>query len=271
MEITTLPMNAIRGTYLGSKDRILVGGNAPCGIMQILYSQQNDHKHLFRSVTDQHLKGLCTDFELCGIPRLAKTVIAVALNDVSNASSSIELFDIESAPYEANLMDMQSNLMLRENASISAISFCSELELLAVGNEAGFIVIFDLYSGREVSRLKADPCGINKVKFIRTGQLVTVGDSSNSSQIKIWDMKVGGGEKVQPAMVLSQQLTHFDAKIHYSSNCECHSTRFSSIASHPMKEKIVTGCADTGAVLLWDLRSESSIKFSPHQINSTGQ
>ena len=70
----------------------------------------------------------------------------------------------------------------------SDITFNSELELLAGATEAGDVIVWDLYYGKEISRVRADAAGVNKLKFMKNGQLVTVGNSEGC-QIKVWDFR----------------------------------------------------------------------------------
>ena len=138
---------------------------------------------------------------------------------------------------------------------------------MAVGSESGAVSIIDLYSGKEVSRVKVDPCGVAKVKFTRTGQLVTVGQSSKS-QIKIWDLKASAVGNNSPAMVLSQQLErNDDAELNTWNATQggpwARLGRTTCVSLHPVQEKLVSGTSQ-GTVQVWDLRSAACLSFAPH-------
>lgn len=262
MERSVVSQSICRGVFLGSNEKVITGGNAPTANVQILFSQQgnSNQTNSFAKVSDLYLSGICADLELCGIPRLAQTFAAVALMDPVAHSNSVSMVNIETYTDTATLSLRDNNGTIHKDSfNITSVSFCSDLELMAVGTEAGFVTIVDVYSGQEVSTMKVDPSGINKVKFMRTGQLITVGDSSKS-QIKVWDLKAGGTN--EPVMTLSQQLSDS------AGNGGARRSRTTCVAVHPVQEKLVSGTS-RGLVHLWDLRSAASIAFSPHAMDAT--
>lgn len=214
--------------------------------------------------------------ELCGILRSAQTVAAISLYSERSLRSTIELVNLQTSIHSASLSPMMDSTLFdcTSIGTATSMSYQSEYEILSVGTEAGFVVLLDLFTGREVVRLKTDPCGVTKVKFNRAGQLVTCGCSAKN-QIKLWDIRephrdddpLGGGSYSStgssPCMTLSQQLSHSNSSRRGNKNSFLGNTRVTAIATHPMQEKLVSGTGG-GAVCLWDLRSGGKIDFEPH-------
>lgn len=155
--------------------------------------------------------------------------------------------------------------MTAQNTSFcaySAITFDSNTEVLAAANEAGEVTLWDMYSGREISRITADACGINKIKFLKTGQLVTVGNSVDC-QIKIWDLK---SAPTSWTAVFNRGLCkNYHSSSNYANNPGKRNPRYTSLLCHPVLDKIVSGTS-TGSVVVWDLRTELPLE---HQVQSS--
>jgi len=267
-----------KGFFLGSPNRMILSGNSlggSSGVVAAVRVLYDDTMHgAGIDIADISFDGrTSTDMELCGILRSAQTVAAISLYSERSQRSTIELVNLQTSVHSASLSLMDSTLFdCTSIGTATSMSYQSEYEILSVGTDAGFVVLIDLFTGREVVRLKTDPCGVTKVKFNRAGQLVTCG-SSAKNQIKLWDIRehhrddpLGGGSTGSSCMSLSQQLSHSNSRRSSSAaykNCFLGTTRVTAIATHPMQEKLVSGTGG-GAVCLWDLRSGGKIDFAAH-------
>ncbi len=272
MDHTTISASLNSAKFLGSKDRILVSGNNPSTNLQIQYSSfvnGVNGKKQFKKISEATLAGACTALELCGIPRLGKTFAAVAKTDRANKNGSISLIDVETGVNSAHLQthDDEEYTLFDGFCPYTSLSFLSDREILAVGSESGEIILFDLYVGKEVTRIKADPSGVNKLRFMRTGQLISLGNSSKS-QVRIWDLKSNGAGQV---LHLSDEISSgrsssgSNSPMNTSSNNRSTQQLYSSVCPHPVQNTVMCGTTE-GEVVLWDLRnaSSSSLEFRPH-------
>jgi len=254
----------------------LAGGSGIMAAVRVLYD--NDVKGGVDIADVSFFGRTSTDMELCGILRSAQTVAAISLYSETCQQSSIELVNLQTSIHSTSLSMMDSiQFECTSTGTVTSMSYQSDYEVLSVGTEAGFVVLLDLFTGKEVLRLKADPCGVSKVKFNRAGQLVTCGNSAKN-QIKLWDIRehhrdASGNSSCSgsPSMSLCQQLSHSGGS-HSQGGCSggAHkknrflgSPRLTAIATHPKQERLVSGTSD-GAVYLWDLRSGCKIDFAPH-------
>lgn len=293
MDHHTVGHSIRRGIFLGSIDRIALGGNGPSATIQVQYAVHPngvDGKKQFSSVAEySSTSEQFVDFELCGVPRLASTYITAAMLHRRSGEGRVLMFKLMTAIDTAALTpaaaatasasasasaasgnERAQHCVYQHPCSITSLSFQPETEMLAVGTESGDVVLVDLYTSREVSRMKVDSAGVNKVLYMRTGTLATLGDSTKS-QIKIWDPRIaapaaaadGSGGRAQ--MALQQQLSNSYSSISLldSPPRARNNPRFTSMTAHAVQEKLVSGMAN-GSVMLWDLRSEASIEFAPH-------
>ena len=108
--------------------------------------------------------------------------------------------------------------------------------LLSLGREDGTVLSWDLNAGKEVYRFNADACGVKKVQYLRTGQLLTLSSSNgglNTPQLKIWDLRA----KDQCIFALGRQSKGADKE-----NVDTkRKARYTCVRSHPIDEKILTG------------------------------
>ena len=135
------------------------------------------------------------------------------------------------------------------------------------------MVSWDLNSYQEIHRFDGDACGVNKVKFMQTGQLITLGSATgrHARQLKIWDLRMNG-----------EQSECFALKQSRSAAAERSDRRYTCVCCHPIDEKIILGtaqgmlmsyyiqllitCTDlvSGSIVIWDLRSGVSEEFHTH-------
>jgi WD40 repeat protein len=147
----------------------------------------------FQNKCELLLPGVCTDMEICGVSRLAKSFIAIANSD------QISLVDVETNVSDASMRYTHS-LQSTKGCSYSSLSFYNENELLAGANDAGNVTIFDLYTGQELRSFCADSCGINKIEFNKSGQLITCGMGTNA-QLHVWDIRSSfGSNNTNPSL-----------------------------------------------------------------------
>jgi WD40 repeat protein len=307
IDCASLSFSPMRAMFLGSPDKIIVCGNQPSTNVQVQYAPDNrqaQHESNFQVMSNMSLNGVCTDVELCGVPRLAQTFAVVAEHHQALNHSTLSLLNVETLIESAeithtngkvnalknllNAFNMDSyiepadvknrkvNILCTERFNITTVSFCSDLELLAYGNESGTVSILDIHTGKVVSTLKTDPCGVNKIKFTRAGQLITVG-SSSKSQIKLWDLQASSSTGY-PVLHLGQQLPvdplgsggrrNGGGGNYYSGTGNSGPTT-TSLGVHPVQERLISGTSD-GAVHLWDLRSVACMSFQPHAPGTSG-
>eukprot|EP01037_Dinobryon_pediforme_P017251 gene17251-17441_t len=130
--------------------------------------------------------------------------------------------------------------------------------LYLAGREDGTVLSWDLNAGKEVYRFNADACGVKKVQYLRTGQLLTLSSSNgglNTPQLKIWDLRA----KDQCIFALGRQSKGADKE-----NVDTkRKARYTCVRSHPIDEKILTGTS-TGSVVVWDLRSGEAVDYRVH-------
>lgn len=259
MDRTFVASNVVKCMFLGSKDKVVVAGDSPKATLQVLYGTDDARPDddAMHDVHTQNLNGNCTDFELCGIGRLAKTYGAVALWDQYSAHSHVSLLDIHTSIDSAEISPLVEKLC-SSTSPISSLSFSPDMEVLAVATEAGIVHVLDLHGGNTVCTIKADPAGVKQVQFSRTGQLITVGESPKC-QVRVWDLRASA--EGAAALSLAQELNDRDA-----AQGKCNTT---TVCLHPVHEKLISGRED-GTLQLWDLRSAASLTYRPHQ-HSAGE
>jgi len=285
MDRSNLSLILEKGFFLGSRDRVLVGGVGNSTTeLQVHYAGYRGGGSGFQemcnlSLDSKDVRGTIQCMDLCGIPRLGKTFAAVGVSDTAStslggAAGKVVMADVETLPDSAYIqypegVAANSVLYHEENIAVSSLSFFSDSELLAVGNEAGVVVVLDMQVGREISRIKAHPgcaAGINQLTFTRAGQLFTAGGgaSGKSSPIKLWDLRTGGGSTGSPALALIQQLDP-----HQAGEGGAGTADVTCLASPAVQgdRHLVSGNA-RGGIDYWDLRALANLSFQPHSPNS---
>lgn len=251
MDRSFVSSSVVKCLFLGSRDKVIVAGNAPSTDVQILYgSEELGVDDSFHTVAHYKQPGVCTDFELCGVARLARTYGAIATWDKHNLRASVSLLNLDTQLDEA-LISLHTADLFTSKFPVSSISFSPEMELLAIATEAGIVSVVELSGGKALCTVKADPCGVLKVQFTRTGQLVTIGESVKS-QVKFWDLRSAGDN--QAVLTLATELPNQSAGNKAGTGCLC---------LHPVHERLVSGGSD-GMVQLWDLRSTTSLAYASH-------
>lgn len=291
MDRTTVSSNAVRGKFLGTSDRIVIGGNSPTANVQIQYSSFTNGINgikSFQRVTEQSLKGHCVDIELCGVPRSAKTFVAVGLTDRLSGTGAVQLLDMETSLTLANLVSRDCN-EFNSFSTFTSLTYHHDTELLAASTESGEIILYDLYTAKEVSRIRADPTGVSQIEFTRTGQLASIGDCQNG-QLKLWDIRsrntafIGTGSSGSgsgTSQTLSKQVCAGSGSSPRSVTARDSPSSsptpavavplYSCLTVHPMQNKVLCG-SSSGAVVVWDLRSAKSVsmQFKPHHSRGMG-
>ena len=233
--------------------------------------------------------------------RLGKSYLAVALAGHSTAdiSSEINLVEIESTRSEAfmtKVSSLQNNpsnnqQLTNINESIyTSISYFNDHEILAVSNDSGNIIIWDINTGKEIQNFLADPNGINKIEFSRSGQLFSSGLSA-SNPLCIWDIRLNNNNNTQPSLHSSglptinhQSMisvvktfpqsppirtditnnTNNPNNSVYQSNKK---TYFTTISSQSSSNQVLCG-TNNGIITTWDLRTDIMLGYQTHSFNS---
>lgn len=268
-------LNLVAGKFLGSRDRLLLCGNqARAGRVQIHYYQflnGVDGKADFFLKDEIQLKNMITCVELCGIPRLTKTFLAIGGVNCTKQCGYLEIIELETKLNGASLTptNLTFNDILSSSSAITSLVFNPERELLAVANEGGDVILLDLYAGKEIYRTRADATGVNNIKFNASGDIFSVGNSQGAP-IKVWDMRYSGDTvamSCSATVSLPKRPTsptrHPSSDRFNSSIIHKYTTGYTSIAMHPVQQIVACGGA-AGSVLLWDMRSNVPLQFVPH-------
>lgn len=290
MSHCTLPISLVSGKFLGSRDRLVVAGNSPSSNVGIQYIVEDEEtgESFFQNKCELLFDGACTGMEICGVSRLAKSFIAISNTDQDGSGrSSIELIDVETDINDAN-MRRAHTLDSGSSSAYTSLSFYSDQEILAASTDSGDAVLWDLYTGMEIRRFVADSCGLSKLEFTRSGQLLTCGQST-SAQLHIWDIRTNLPESQYNQRSMSnltsilasntiknvsvsgvkalkhpiQQLGEKSFSIYNSMN----NLYYTSVSSQSIYNKIICGTSK-GSIAIWDLRSEIISEYQPYSLLS---
>ena len=98
------------------------------------------------------------------------------------------------------------------------------------------MVSWDLNTLEEIHRFDGDACGVNKVKFIQTGQLITLGSATGrpARQLKIWDLRMSGEQS--ECFALKQSSIGKGSSSSSSSKVAAEESdrRFTCVCCHPI-------------------------------------
>ena len=292
MSHCTLPISLVCGKFLGSRDRLVVVGNSPSsnvGIQYVVEDEQSGESY-FQNKCELLLNGTCTGMEICGVSRLAKSFIAVSNTDQGgNGKSSIDLIDVETDISDATMRKAHT-IESASSSAYTSLSFYSDQEILAAATDSGSVILWDLYSGAEIRRFVADSCGVSKLEFTRSGQLLTCGQST-SAQLHVWDIRTnfqdslnqqqisqssmtslpiignGGGVKVSAVRALKHPTQQSDP-MSMSYSYHPSNIQYTSLSSNSIYNKIICGTSN-GSIAIWDLRSEIISEFQPYSALSS--
>ena len=205
VSFTSLPLEIIWSRFLGLQSRVILAGNLPNegGSVQILdlipiTAEDNDMGAYHPNSSNGDMKAISakstsysadkysvTACELGGITRLNQTFVALALYDHSNSHAKISIVQILSTADEISMALSADLTSTNTSSSFQSITFHSDSELLSAANEDGIITTFSLESMSEVHSFVADATGYNKIHYLSSGQLVTLGKSNG---LKVWDL-----------------------------------------------------------------------------------
>lgn len=257
MESFATSLSLVSGRFLGSADRLLLAGNGPTSSLQVHYSLHvngQDGASRFVKVADcKAAAGHAVAMEICGMPRLMKTFAAVSTVDGGGAGQ-VDFVGVETTLRSAGLhpADPAAPSQIRHKYNITALAFNADTDVLAMGTEAGELLVWDLYAHKQLLLVEVDAVCVNKIRFTASGQVAIAG-STNASPAKIFDLRAGKVAKSLDPAVCTQQVTALPKL-----------PGFCSLAAHPSDNLLY--CGDSaGAVVAWDLRSEhSAMHFQPH-------
>ncbi len=261
MDKTCVSCSVVCAKFLGSKDDILVYGDVPHATLQVLrshhFSKVNGRESLIK-ITDLDLQERAETLDICGMPRLGKTFAAVSQTNRKTGQGLVSLIDIKTSVDDA-VLTFDGNLAdddLRVITAYSSLAYHLDSETLAGGTDAGDVIIWDLHRATEIYRIRADPSGISKVKYLSTGQLLTLGNSLGD-QIKVWDLRVDTNRQ------LSSTISPVNANTRPSNRKP---SMYCNVLGHPVQDKILASTA-SGTVEVTDMRygrSSSTLEFRPH-------
>lgn len=271
-------LGLVTAKFLGSRDRILLGGNhAKTSCMQVHYFEHLngiDGKADFHLKHDIHNDGsFISCLELCGIPRLMKTVAAVGGVDWNSRYGFVDLINLETKLTSAALTPLNTPEVIARlrgtSTAITALAFSPSREVLAVSNEGGEVIMFDLYAETEVCRIAADMTGVIALKFNAGGQLVTIGNSS-VNPAKVWDVRYGHKDEVLHN-AMSMEVTSKSPRApstNASPSKDGSDTRgmlsaLTCLTVHPVHDRVICG-GSTGMMSIWDLRTNATVQFNAH-------
>eukprot|EP01036_Dinobryon_divergens_P030991 gene30991-40321_t len=285
VEKSSTCMTLSSGKFLGSKDRVAIAGNCPYASVEVIYIEQetptfdnnSEGDNVFTKTSGLYLdKGACIDFELCGIPRLARVFGAIAKTNPITLGGSISLVDIHTS-YDTSSLESKADEEYSQFDSFcpyTSLTFNSNQEVLVAGCEDGAVVSWDMNTNQEIHRFYGDACGVNKVKFMQTDQLITLGSATGRharqqevsyhtglvlGSIIIWDLRSGVSEEYHTH---SSPVT--DCMVHPSQ----HDTIVSSSLGGQVKafnasSSLSIDCLDTiGAVTSLDYDLDSSMMLA---------
>jgi WD40 repeat protein len=131
--------------------------------------------------------GKCCGMEICGIPRHSRTF--VAFTTTISGNGSLHVYELHNLIDDISIRENNefSSISL-DNTSFTSLAFNANTCHLAASTEMGDIIIRDLSTGNEINNFTANFCGINAIKYSRTGHLVSISDSSQG-HVQLWDAR----------------------------------------------------------------------------------
>lgn len=289
--------------FIFSQDWLLLAGSfGKHGCLQIRANEfvnGVDGNTRFEVKSNYLVDGMITCVESCTIERLGKNVIVVGGVRANDCSGFLEIVNLR---IQGGKVDLTPNdsfdflpTVLHGIANITGIVFRPDREILILSTEGGEIIILDLYLGKILYREMIDATGIVKIQMSVTGQLVTLGRSS-SAPIKVWDLRFSEAVEVLTLALQLEIPLHSPLKAtasfrepltsvlsssrkaksnnNMNANIEDLSRRtdvqrtalqaaITCFTVHPTQDRIFLGNT-TGAVILWDLRMNSTVAFQAH-------
>lgn len=164
------------------------------------------------------IRGVCSSMEICGISQSMKNFAAVASS--AKMISSVFLFELDVL---SNTFCIGNGLEFQQdhddNFAFTSLAFGGQL--LASGSERGDILLYDLYTASQSSKITANHSGINSLKFSRAGYLLSTSDSKRG-HLQLWDCR-----SKSPSIAKSINIPSRDLPIsltavypHVSNECE---------------------------------------------------
>lgn len=232
---------------------VVVAGNNPKGCIQILSTynadSNSDDDVQFRNVGEiQFTSSRINDLEICN-----ETCLAVSSLDFKTGGGTICLIDVNAS--ETNILKHTKTLTNEiDSSAISSLTFDPHHEQLISATEYGNITVWDIKTEKNLISFKADDCGVNKVHYSKSGQIVSIGNSCKS-QLRLWDIRTNTlGKTVDDYNSVLKPARSFK---HPKSPLESSYIFYSSVCCDPFQPKIVCG-TNTGSVIEWDYRSNSN-------------
>lgn len=252
----SLPLSIKYSKFLGLEDRIIIAGNdvSGNGQVQILVNIDSNNESTSSKYELVALSSLSNNkiisCELGCIPSESRTFLVLSCQNAQTGISSIALAHILSSYSDVRI----ETLPIKNTEShfvITSLSYHSDHEAIAASREDGTVTVYNIYTGQEISSYNADAAGVNKVHYLKSGYIATTGMSTNSSILKIWDLRMNN-TGVLRSKIPSQQYQHTLPKSEIGD--------IISLVNHPVNDQLVSG-SSRGIVTAWDLRSAAHFSF----------
>jgi WD40 repeat protein len=276
--------NAIK---LLSADRVIVGGGSGnLGHVQIISAceeapepseaedtspDDENKKLLFENLCEVTFKSSVRDIEVCGFE--GRALAAVAYQDRSSLTN-VSLFSIDTAISSASMTHQLSLASDSPVENIVSLSYSPYEMMLAGATEDGRVIVWDIVSGKCISDFYADACGVSKVLFSKSGQLLTAGSSSRA-QLQLFDIRSSGsGSGSGTGSKQGQGST--GGSYFYRSRSRARAAKsfthpalpvvpsYTALCEHTLHPWISCGTSD-GEVADWDLRMDAATPVGVHQ------
>jgi WD40 repeat protein len=215
-------------------------------------------------------------------------------NFTSDGGSALYFVDIKANSFTEPALNI-SNLSadsvpgkaLTSPYRLTSVAARPDDELLAVSNEGGEVVFYDLNAGKTVHQVRADATGVNQIVFNPAGQLLSIGNSLQSPA-KLWDLRLRQTEKsclslsAEPILQCDPSGRN-DAEPSSSSKSTSGSSKknatfsrstsfktsqynlnsITCVATHPSQSAAFFG-SYLGSIYYWDLRINKFIEYKAH-------
>jgi len=244
------------GSFLGGENDIVVAGSSG-GRSYVKFFEYRDGELWCDSSKEVAGKSSCTSMEVCEDKTDGRVYVGLALTrgdgvgGGNRRGSSLLMHDFMS--------DAQSPVGVSTKSAVSALSFSSDLRVMAAASECGNVSLFDFPTMGEFRTCRVDPCGVNDAKFDRNGQLIIAGRSAVEGP-QVWDTRQAGEHAsvscMGPASVLFGGVGMGAGGSNQLSNTP------TCVLPHPVKDTVYTG-SENGVVSEWDIR-----KIGPRPVQS---
>jgi WD40 repeat protein len=270
---TPLSVSVKWARFLGYEDRLIVAGHDHFGHgkFQILENQMLETSSLqpmedrsaghlgpvkkIVSVNEEVLPDQrITCCELAGLRKLNQSFVLFGHYNRRRSISGISFGRIRSS-YEGAKITTERIANSESMAQYTSTSFNADHESFAIADETGMVSVYSAEAARQIASFRADAAGVNQLKYVRSGYIVTLSKSCGSSSIKLWDLRMNVSDDIFRSLRPCQELDQPDIKAALG--------EYTSAELHPSKDQLICGSSH-GFVSLFDMRTGSTMNFRPH-------